>query len=1041
MQIRRIGFVSLLVTLIGSFTPAAFAQQYPESLYQDLHWRMIGPFRGGRTRAISGVASEPNVFYIAQVNGGVWKTTDYGETWEPIFDAEPTQSIGAMEVAPSDPNIIYVGSGEGLQRPDLSVGNGMYKSTDAGKTWVHLGLDDAEQIAQLAIDPRDPNRVLVAVVGHPYGPSDMRGIFRTADGGQTWEKVLSKDRYTGGGDVEIDPQNPDVVYASLWDSVSGPWEDGNEYNGPNSGMFKSTDGGANWAQLTQGLPQNIVQADFAIAPSQPSRIYASVAFGHDVDIFRSDDAGATWTRATTDTRPTHRIGGGDLPVPKVDPKNPDVLYMTSTVTWKSTDGGSTWLAIKGAPGGDDYQNIWINPNNPDIILLTADQGAVISVNGGKTWSNSWYAEPTAQFYHVITDSEFPYRVYGGQQESGSVGIASRGNDGEINFRDWHPVGVIEYGYVAPDPLHPNIVYGAGRTEVSKYDWGTGQTQKVSPIAAASPKYRSDRTEPIMFSPVDPHVLYYCTNYLFKTINGGESWTIISPDLTREHPGIPPSLGNMAADSPDADKERGAIYALGPSPKNINVLWAGTDDGYIWVTRDGGKHWENVTPPEMTPWSKVTQIVASHYDMNTAFASVSRFRIDDLKPYIYRTDDGGKHWQLIVDGLPNIGPVDTVREDPVRKNLLFAGTENSVWVSFDAGDHWQSLQLNLPHTAARDLWVHDDDLLVGTHGRGFWVIDDITALRQITDEVERADAYLFKPATAYRYRRDTNTDTPLPPEVPAAQNPPNGAVIDYYLQSAQTGKVALGIYDAQNKPVRFYSSSDQIPFTAESLAKTFAEAPVYWVQMPKVLSADSGMHRWVWDLHYTPPKSLMSTYPISAVVHDTPAYPLGPRVAPGEYTAILTVGTHSYRQTFTVKEDPRVHVTQAELVAQSDAEKRLASAMDQSFDAIQQIAKFRQELKSGAGEFSSVQEEQIPALDKKAADLAGASRGGGFGGPQGGGDNFTRLNLECAQLYTQIDGADAAPTEAQNAAAQDLEAKLSALQANWKQLQVQSAKKK
>lgn len=1041
IQLRRIGFAALLTTFFVSLAPVALAQQYPENLYQELHWRMIGPFRGGRTRAISGVASEPNVFYIAQVNGGVWKTTDYGETWTPIFDAEPTQSIGALEAAPSDPNIIYVGSGEGLQRPDLSVGNGMYKSTDAGKTWVHLGLDDAQQIAQLAIDPRDPNRVLVAVVGHPYGPSEMRGIFRTTDGGQTWEKVLSKDQYTGGGDVEIDPQNPDVAYASLWDTVSGPWEDANEYNGPNSGMYKSTDGGANWTQLTQGLPEKIIQADFAIAPSEPSRVYATVAFGRGVGVFRSDDAGATWRRTTTDPRPTMRIGGGDLPVPKVDPKNPDVLYTTSTVTWKSTDGGATWAALKGAPGGDDYQNMWINPNNPDIILLTADQGAVVSVNGGKTWSNSWYTEPTAQFYHVIADNEFPYRVYGGQQESGSVGIASRGNDGEITIREWHPVGVIEYGYVAPDPLHPDIVYGAGRTEVSKFDWVTGQVQKVTPIAASSPEYRADRTEPIMFSPIDPHVLYYCTNHLFKTTNGGDSWTVISPDLSREHPGIPQSLGDMAANNPEAENERGAIYALGPSPKNINLLWAGTDDGYIWVTHDGGKNWHNVTPPEMTPWSKVTQIVASHYDPNTAFASVSRFRIDDMKPYIYRTDDGGKHWQLIVDGLPGNEPVDTVREDPVRRNLLFAGTETAVWVSFDAGDHWQSLQMNLPHTSMRDLWIHDSDLLVGTHGRGFWILDDITPLRQITDQVQKADAYLFEPEPAYRYRRDTNTDTPLPPEFPAGENPPDGAVIDYYLQSPQSGKVALGIYDSANRPVRFYSSADEMPFTMESLAKTLA-VPPYWVRPPKILSSDAGMHRWVWDLHYTAPKSLMHDYPISAVRHDTPAYPLGPRALPGVYTVVLTVGGQTYRQTLTVKEDPRIHVTMAALTAQFDLERQLASGMDKSFDAIQQIAKFRQDLKNNAAsESSATQEEKIPALDKKAADLAGASGPRGFFGAQGNADNFTRLNLEYAQLYTQVDGADAAPTEAQTSAARDLEAKLSALLANWKQLQMQSAGKK
>lgn len=1039
MRFRRLAALASFLT-VACFASSLMAQQYPESLYQELHWRMIGPFRGGRTKAISGVASQPNVFYIAQVNGGVWKTTDYGETWKPIFDAEPTQSVGALEVAPSDPNVLYVGSGEGLQRPDLSVGNGMYKSTDAGKTWVHLGLDDAEQVAQLAIDPRDPNRVFVAVVGHPYGPSEMRGIYRTTDGGQNWDKVLSKDQYTGGGDVEIDPQNPDIVYASLWDTVSGPWEDNNEYNGPNSGLYKSTDGGSNWTQLTQGLPQDVIQAYFAIAPSQPSRVYATVAAGRGVGIYRTDDAGTSWTRITDDRRPTGRIGGGDLCVPKVDPKNPDVLYITSTVSWKSVDGGKTWSALKGAPGGDDYQNIWVNPNNPDIILLTSDQGAVISVNRGKTWSNSWYAEPTAQFYHVITDNQFPYRVYGGQQESGSVGIDSRGNDGEINFRNWHPVGVIEYGYVAPDPLHPDIVYGAGRTEVSKFDWVTGQTQKVTPIAVASSKYRADRTEPIMFSPIDPHVLYYATNYLFKTINGGESWTTISPDLTRERPGIPASLGDMAAKSPDADKERGAIYSLGPSPKDINLLWAGTDDGYIWVTHDGGKNWKNVTPPQVSSWQKVTQIVASHYDLNTAFASVSGFRINDMKPYIYRTDDGGKHWQLIVDGLPGNEPVDTVREDPVRHNLLFAGTETAVWVSFDAGDHWQSLQLNLPHTSMRDLWIHDDDLVVATHGRGFWILDDITPLRQITDTVAQSDAYLFKPAPAYRYRRDTNTDTPLPPEVPHAKNPPDGAIIDYYLQSAQSGQVAIGIYDSANRPVRFYSSADQMTFTKESLAKTLA-VPIYWAQWPKILSAATGMHRWVWDLHYTAPKSLMHDYPISAVPHDTPSYPLGPRAVPGVYTIVLTVGANTYRQTVTVKEDPRVHVTLAALTAQFDAELQLSQDMDRSFDAIQQISKFRDELKARSGELSGVQGEKIPALDKKAADLAGAAGPRGFFGAQSGADNFMRLNLECAQLYSQIDGADAAPTEAQTAAVHELATKVDALLANWKQLQLQSARRK
>ena len=1028
IRIRRTVLIALAFWMLGSLGPAVSAQQYPMNLYQDMRWRMIGPFRGGRTKAISGVASEPNVFYIAQVNGGVWKTTDYGETWKPIFDAEPTQSIGALEVAPSDPNVIYAGSGEGLQRPDLSVGNGVYKSTDAGKTWTHVGLDDAQQIAELAIDPRDPNKVLVAVVGHPYGPSEQRGIFRTTDGGQTWQKVLSKDDgYTGGGGVEIDPSNPDVAYASLWDSVSGPWEDGNEYNGPNSGLYKSTDGGATWTQLTNGLPDGIIQVHTAIAPSNTNRIFAAIAVRHGVDFYRSDDAGGSWAKTTDDRRPEGRIGGGDLSVLRVDPKNADVVYATSTVTWKSTDAGKTWNALKGAPGGDDYQNMWINPNNPDIILLTADQGAVISVNGGKTWSNSWYAEPTAQFYHVITDNQHPYRVYGAQQESGSIGIASRGNDGEITFRDWHPVGVIEYGYVAPDPLDPDVVYGAGRTEVSKFNWVTGQVQRVTPVGADASRYRADRTEPIMFSPIDPHVLYYATNYLFKTTNGGDSWTTISPDLSRPDPGIPASLGDMDKNDPNADAPRGAIYALGPSPVDIKTLWAGTDDGYIWVTRDGGKKWNNVTPPEMTAWSKVTQIVGSHYDVNTAFASVSRFRINDMKPYIYRTDDGGKHWQLIVDGLPGNEPVNTVREDPVRRNLLFAGTENAVWVSFDAGDHWQSLQLNLPHSSMRDLWIHDSDLIVATHGRSFWILDDITPLRQLSDALAKSNAYLFAPAPAYRYRRDTNTDTPLPPEVPAGQNPPDGAIIDYYLSSAATDKVAIGIYDHANKLVRFYSSAEKPPFTEDELRKTLIP-PTYWVRWPRILSSDAGMHRWVWDLHYTPPESLTHDFPISAVPHDTPSYPLGPRVAPGTYTVMLTVGTQTYTQTIEVREDPRVRVTQAALEAQSEMEQRLAASMDKAYDALQEIQKFREGLKQQSG-------DQAAALDKQAAELAGAGGGrGGFFGARGGGDSFARLNAEFGQLYTQVDGADAAPTDTQDAAANALEPRLTALLAKWKKLE-------
>jgi photosystem II stability/assembly factor-like uncharacterized protein len=1014
-------FASALTCLSASVT---VAQQIPPTLYQEMRWRMIGPFRGGRTRAVTGVPGQPNVFYVGQMNGGVWKSDDYGRTWRPIFDDQPTQSIGAIAVAPSDANAVYVGSGEGLLRPDLSVGDGIYKSTDAGKTWTHLGLRDGQQIPALAIDPRDPNRLFAAVLGHPYGPNEERGIFRSTDGGQTWQKVLYKDQNTGGSDVEIDPSNPDVLYASMWEARLGPWEDNNEYSGTGGGLFKSTDGGSTWRKLSNGLPEGVVQIYAAIAPSDTRRLYATLATAHDLGIYRSDDAGENWYRVTADPRPGKRIGGGDLPVPKVDPKNPDIVYSTSIVTWRSTDGGKTWTGIRGAPGGDDYQNIWINPDNPNIILLVSDQGAIVSVNGGQTWS-SWYNQPTAQLYHVITDNRFPYWVYGGQQESGSVGIASRGNDGEITFREWHPVGVIEYGYVAPDPLHPDIVYGAGRTEVSRFNWATGQVQNVTPIPLRSGQYRADRTEPILFSPVDPRVLYYAANMLFETMDGGHSWQTISPDLTRPHPGIPASVGGLAAKEGNADKQRGVIYALAPSFKDVNAIWAGTDDGLIWVTRDGGENWKNVTPPELTAWSKVTQLAASRFDEESAYASVSRFRIDDRRPYIYRTRDGGKTWRLITDGLPDDAPVDTVREDPVRRGLLFAGTENAVWVSFDDGDHWQSLQLNLPHTSMRDLWIHDNDLIVATHGRSFWILDDITALRQATEAMARSDVTLFKPEPAYRVRRNTNTDTPLPPDEPEGENPPDGALLDYFLAQPASGPVVLEILDAGGKLVRRYSSADPPDVTEAELKKTL-EVPLYWVRMPRTLSAGAGMHRWVWDLHYAPPQSARRQYPISATPHDTPRLPLGPSALPGQYTVRLIVNGHTYTAPLNVKVDPRLKTPLAGLEQQFRLETRLASLMNESYEAVGQARAVREQLEKIKA--SGPPGESIATLQNKVTTLLG--RPTRFMAAPSPEVTLLRVSGEVSTLYGEVGRADAAPTASQVRAMAEVERDFSDVMKRW-----------
>ena len=978
----------------------------------DYHWRMVGPFRGGRTRAATGVPSQPNVFYVGQVNGGVWRSNDYGRTWTPIFDDQPTQSIGAIAVAPSDSNVIYVASGEGLHRPDLSVGDGIYRSGDGGKTWEHRGLRDGQQIPDIIVDPRDPNRLLAAVLGHPYGANEERGIFLSADGGTTWKKVLYKDPNTGGSQVVFDPTNPNVVYASMWESRLGPWEDGNQYDGAHGGLYKSLDSGETWKQLTNGLPDDLQQIQVAVAASDPNRLYATVATakhggygsGVGLGVYRSDDGGHSFSKATDDPRPAMKIGGGDLPVPAVDPKNPDVVYSASIVTTRSMDGGRTWKSLRGAPGGDDYQNIWINPENPDIILLVSDQGALVSVNRGQTWS-SWYNQPTAQMYHAAVTNTFPYQICGGQQESGSVCISSRGNDGEVTFREWHPAGVIEYGYAAPDPLHPEFVYGAGRTEVSRYDMVTGQVQNLSPIPVRSPDYRADRTEPIFFSPVDPHLLYYAANFLFESKDYGNTWQKISPDLTREHTGQLKNLDPLP--DTDADKRRGAIYSVAASFKNPDVFWAGTDDGLVWTTKDHGKTWKDITPPGVTPWSKISQIGASRFDDNTAYVSVSRFRVDDLHPYIYRTNDGGATWKQISAGLPD-SPVNTVRQDPFRKGLLFAGTETAVWFSLDDGDHWQSLQYNLPHTSMRDLAFKDNDLIVATHGRSFWILDDISSLREL--DLVKSEAFIFKPGDAWRIRRSTYTDTPLPVDEPAGQNPPDGAVIDYSLPAGFEGTVALDILDSAGKVVRHYSSVDPPESTLDQLDKQLI--PVVWIKMPQTLPSTPGMHRWVWDLHYTTPASAHYEYPISAVPHETPRVPQGPLALPGNYQARLTVNGLAKIASFKVKMDPRVKATEAELATLFTLESQLSESVDASGQAALEAHSLREQIAMLEPIADAKIKDRLVKLDKDielALDVTPKT---------GSSEEIPGIDAAAGTvrgLYLQVGQADAAPTVAQTQA--------------------------
>ena len=979
-----------------------------------LQWRNIGPFRGGRTRAVCGVPSQTNIFYTAQVNGGVFKTDDFGRTWTPIFDDQPTGSVGALAVAISDPNVIYVGSGEGLHRPDLSVGDGIYKSTDAGKSWAHLGLRDGQQIAQIAIDPRNAERLFVAVAGHPYGPNEERGIFRSIDGGKTFEKVLYKDENTGAADVQIDPANPEIVYAALWESREGPWENAT-FNGANGGIFKSLDGGTTWTQLRNGLPDAIIQANIAVAASSTKTLFAAVRTAKGSNLFRSEDGGDSWVKATDDKRPAAGIGGGDLPNVRIDPKDPNVIYSASVVCWKSTDGGKTWTGWRGAPGGDDYQNVWINPNDSNVVCLASDQGTIVTVNGGKTWS-SWYNQSTAQLYHVSADNAFPYRLYSGQQESGSVGIASRGDHGAISFRDWQPVAAEEYGYVVADPLDPDIIYGG---KLSRFDRRTGQAQTILPLAFRTPDFRMVRTQPLVFSPKDPHLLFFAGNTLWKTLDRGETWSQISPDLTRKTYELPPSIGKYR-DQPAAEaKQRGVIYAVAPSPLDVNRIWAGTDDGLIHLTTDGGKNWRDVTPPQITAWQKISIIDASHFDANTAYAAVNTLRLDDNRPHIYRTADTGKTWHEIIHGIPDRETVNVVRQDTQRRGLLVAGTERAVYVSFDDGENWQPLRLNMPATSIRDLIIKDDDICVATHGRGFWILDNITPLRQLS--LGKNETMLLKPQTALRVRWNLNTDTPLPPDEPVGENPPDGAMIDYFLADGASGAATLEIRDAKGNVVRRYSSSDKLaPADPHDL-----KIPAYWVRPPQPLSAAPGLHRFLWDMHYAPVPDVDPEYPIAAIPGKTAPDPTGPWAVPGDYTVVFTANGRSYVQPLTLKMDPRVKATPADLTQQFELSKELYDLrpefekVNARFIALNgEVAK----AKERAGE-NAAAAQQLDSFAKRLADFAPKNA-----------RNPADVRFEAldklTSLFGQLQDVDAAPRAVVKAAVADFVRDLPALVGQW-----------
>ena len=881
-----------------------YAQVNP-ALFQALEWRNIGPFRAGRAVAATGVPGEPNTFYFGAVGGGIWKTTNAGTTWKPIFDGQRVASIGALDVAPSQPSTLYAGTGEADIRSDLSSGDGVYKSTDAGVTWRNVGLRDSKQIGRILVHPKDPNTVFVAALGHAYGPNAERGVYRTKDGGATWTKVLDRGPDVGAVDLAWDPNLPSTIYACLWRARRTPWSQYPPQGGPGSGLWRSTDAGDHWTEIRgNGLPEGEWGRSGVAAARNSARVYivAETVPAKDGGLFRSEDRGATWTRVSTDSRITSRAWY--FSGVTVDPDHPDTVYLPNVGLNRSVDGGKTFKVIKGAPGGDDYHFLWIDPTSSGRMILATDQGTVISVDGGESWS-TWYNQPTAQMYHVAVDSAVPYNVYGAQQDSGTVMLPSRTDHGQISDRDLQSVGGAESGYIAPDPQDPNLLY-VGNTygSLTRFDRRTAQGQNISPdptpafgTSIADRMYRFPWTSPVVFSPTEPGVLYFAAQKLLETRDGGLHWKELSPDLTgtvARTKGLAPTLANSKAEG------FGVLYTVAPSPVAQGQIWVGSDTGLIHLTRDGGKTWENVTPPGTPEWSKITQLEASHFQAGEAWAAIDRHRVDDYKPWLYRTRDFGKTWQKITGGMEEPAFLNCVREDSVKQGLLYAASEAGMFVSFDAGDHWQSLQLNLPATSVRDVIVKGDDLVIATHGRGFWILDAMSALRQISPEATGKTDALYRPGTAIRMSSEGFQGTPLPVEVPKTPNGPEGAAIDYYLSSAPQGEVVLEISDDSGELVRRYSTNDTPPALP-------ANAPLAdaWLVPKPVMRAKAGMNRVVWDLRYAPPAGLGRFGPEAATIQ-------GPQVLPGTYTVKFTAAGRSYTQPLTVTLDPRCQASNEDL---------------------------------------------------------------------------------------------------------------------------------
>ena len=1027
--LRLPGLLLLLAGLGFIPTPTSV----PPSLYSGLVWRNLGPFRGGRVSAVSGAIGQPAVFYAGLPLGGVWKTTSAGETWTPIFDGvTEVSSVGALEVAPSDPNVIYVGMGDLITGGGINEGNGVYKSSDAGRTWQHLGLDDTRQIPSILVDPRDPNLVLIAAQGDVHKKSETRGVFRSTDGGKTWTKTLYVDDSTGMQKITWAADHPDVMLATSvrhWVVVpttparvppaGGPGAQGGQGGqaGPTqTKLFKSTDKGLTWHEITGGgLPRLTGRTSVAIAMNtNAQRMFLIGNFG----LYRSDDGGTTWRQMdAADKRVANGQGGYNCGV-YVDPKNPDVVYTINTSSYKSTDGGNTFTGFKGAPGGDDPQQLWIDPTNGQRMLMGVDQGAIVTLDGGNTWS-SWYNQSTDQIYHIAVDNSYPYWVYGSQQDAGAIRTRSRGNLGAVTPLDWNPVSGWEWGTTIPDPLNPNIIYASG-LGILKITYPSEQWINVSPNVDPNLYGRTTISQPLAFAPWNQHELIAAFQFLMATTDAGVHWTKISPDLGFPAGAtIPPDSlrGRGAPGSPIG----GAIQSMALSTMKRGVIWVGTQNGLIKLTTDEGKTWNDVTIPNLPNPTRadVLAIEASHFDPATAYAVVDLHNTGDYKPYVYRTRDYGKTWTAIVSGLATDQPSGSfarvVREDTKKQGLLFAGTESSMYVSFDDGDNWQSLQLNLPNTSYRDMVVKGNDLVVGTYGRGIWVLDDFSPLRQIAVATASEPVHLFAPGDAVRVRRNVGADTPFPPEVPHALNPPDGALIYYYLAAKPAGEITLDVLNGSGSLVRHMTSAAIAP------VKEAAQPPEpnFWIFSPRPLPTDVGTNRTNWDLRADDPPAFSHSYEINANPGLTPPSPEGPLVPPGTYTLRLTVSGKSYTQQVTVVNDPRSPATVADLRAQAALQSKIVDAMKEAWDGYGLVAAQRALVAADtAATLPPAVVTAAKAFDSTLAAVAGNPDDGrgffGFGGPPPA-PTFVGVNGNLVNQLNALENGDMAPTVAMQAA--------------------------